>query len=70
MAKDTYETNEVAQAIKSLKEAITPTAVGGKDATGGHVESLTEAVMGITAGLCRVADAINNLADAVREKGG
>lgn len=40
----------------------------GKDATGGHVASLTEAVMGVTAGLCRIASAIESLADAVREK--
>lgn len=42
-------------------------ASGGHDATGGHVTSLTEAVMGITSGLTQVADAISDLASAVRE---
>lgn len=38
----------------------------GHDALGGGVGSLTEAVMGVTGGLCEIAGAINNLADAVR----
>ncbi len=50
-----------------IARAITPNAVGGRDANDGHVESLTEAVMGVTGGLCRIAEAINNLAEAVRE---
>jgi hypothetical protein len=53
--------------LKRLADAITPNLVGSADATGGHVESLTEAAMGITAGLCRIADAIDGLADAIRE---
>ena len=48
-------------------------AIGGKgspgqDATGGTVDSLTEAVMGTTAGLVRIADAISDLAEAIRER--
>lgn len=42
--------------------------MAGQDATGGSVASLTEAVMGITAGLVQIADAINNLADATRNQ--
>lgn len=49
----------------ALKAALTPLteAIGGRgapghDAAGGTVDSLTEAVMGVTAGLCRIADAI------------
>lgn len=33
---------------------------------GGKVDSLTEAIMGATAGLCQIAAAIRELADAVR----
>jgi hypothetical protein len=39
----------------------------GRDKAGGTVDYLTEAVMGITAGLVKVADAISELAEAVRE---
>ena len=54
---------------RKLANAVTASASPGRDAAGGHVGSLTEAVMGNTAGLVRIADAINNLADAVRERG-
>ncbi len=47
--------------------AITPNGTAGNDEAGGHVESLTEAVMGITAGLHKIAEAIESLAAAVRE---
>ena len=54
------------EGLRKVAGAITPLGVGrGTDAAGGNVESLTEACMGITSGLCRIADAINNLADAV-----
>jgi hypothetical protein len=53
-----------------IAAAITPNVVGCEDASGGHVESLTEAVIGITGGLCRIADAISELADAVRDAKG
>lgn len=52
-----------------LANAITPLdALPGTDDTGGVVGSLTEAAIGITAGLVRIADAINDLAEAVRER--
>jgi hypothetical protein len=58
----------IANAAARIADAITPANAGhGADAAGGHVESLTEAAMGITAGLCRIADAINALAEAVAE---
>ena len=42
-----------------LATAITPLdAISGTDATGGHVRSLTEAIMGMTAALVQIADAI------------
>lgn len=58
---------EIVKAINHLKTAITPDAVGGNDATGGWVTSHTEAVMGVTAALCRIADAIQGLSEVVRE---
>lgn len=59
--------NGVAQGLFSLRRSITAQASPGTDETGGHVECLTEAVMGITSGLFKIADAIRELADAVRE---
>lgn len=57
------------RAMAQVADAITPQgAVGGSDATGGHVRSLTEAVMGMTAGLVQIAEAIDNLAEAVRDR--
>lgn len=61
-------TDRMASGIYRLALAIMPNAAGGKDANGGHVESLTEAVMGVSAGLARIADAIESLADAVRHR--
>ena len=57
----------IADAIYSLRKSITPIAMPGTDAVGGSVDSLTEAVMGITGGLCKVADAIDRLASAVED---
>ena len=71
--RETWErgvSEELVEAVMSVASAVTPRgAMPGHDATGGSVGSLTEAVMGITAGLCKVASAIDNLADAVRERG-
>ncbi len=57
------------RAVYRLSEAVTPNIVGGHDEMGGHVESLTEAVMGITGGLARIAESISDLASAVHEHG-
>ena len=58
----------VHEGFRTLANAIMPlNVIGGTDATGIHVESLTEAVMGVTAALTMIADAINNNADAIRE---
>ena len=60
---------ELARNIGSVSEAITPYGVGvGEDATGGCVHSLTEAAMGITAGLVRIAEAIDGLSNSISEK--
>lgn len=54
------------EAIKLIANAITALdAHGGNDAFGGHVTSLTEAVMGLTKGMSRIAEAMQSLADAV-----
>ena len=59
----------VAAGLGKLANAITPiSAMAGNDAAGGRVESLTEAVMGVTAGLTRIAEAISDLAEAMRER--
>lgn len=60
---------KLAYATKRVADSITPIAFPGTDETGGRVESLTEAVMGVTAGLCQIASAIESLAEAIREKG-
>lgn len=58
----------VQQAGQRIAGAILPPGIaGGNDAAGGRVESLTEAVMGVTAGLVQIADALNNVAEAIRE---
>jgi hypothetical protein len=56
-----------ARSARAVALAITPAAAPGHDESGGTVISLTEAVMGITAGLHRIAEAVGDLADAVRE---
>ena len=61
--------DKVANQISRVASAIAANAAPGTDAAGGHVDSLTEAVMGITAGLVQVAEAIGDLAAAVREHG-
>jgi phage-related protein len=54
--------------VKQIAAAITPQdAEPGKDATGGTVASLTEAIMGVTGGLVKIADSIQALAEAVTQ---
>lgn len=65
------ERSITAEAVRMVASAITPRgALPGTDSSGGHITSLTEAVMGITAGLFEVASAIRDLAEAVRERQG
>lgn len=71
MAKpiDDSSVENLAEQVRKISRAIIPgDAAPNRDATGGSVDSLTEAVMGVTAGLVQIADAINNLAAAVRER--
>lgn len=51
---------------KIIANAITPVgAMAGLDKAGGRVASLTEAVIGMTAGLFAIAESIEKLADAI-----
>ena len=60
--------NKLAVAITGLSYTIRPSDASiGQDATGTHVTSVIEAVMGVTSGLCEIASAINKLAEAVKE---
>jgi hypothetical protein len=53
-----------------VAKAVTPIgACPGNDAAGGYVSSPTEAVMGITNGLLRIANALEDVAAAIRDGG-
>lgn len=55
----------IGSATGRIAEAIFPSGVGtAQDASGGTIASLTESVMGVTAGLFEVASAIRYLADS------
>ena len=58
----------IGRAITSVGHAISADAAPGHDETGGTVNSLTEAVMGVTAGLVMIAEAINGLAASVEAR--
>lgn len=52
----------------AIANAITPTGCAPcKDAHGGHVGSLTEAVMSVGASLDGVAESLRQIAEAIRE---
>ena len=54
--------------LRALAHAITPTnSIPTVDAAGVSVTSLTEAVMGMTAAMVQIADAIGELAQSVRD---
>lgn len=57
----------IEEGLNRLSGSITAQALPGTDATGGAVYSLTESVMGVTAALVQIANAIDNLAESVRE---
>jgi hypothetical protein len=60
----------IAFAAKHIGNAISADNSPGHDAAGGTVGCLTSGVMGVTAGLVRIAEAIDNLAEAIRESNG
>lgn len=55
--------DRLASSTKRVADSITPNVLSSNDSSGCHVESLTEAVMGVTRGLCEIADAIRYHAD-------
>jgi hypothetical protein len=60
---------DVAQQLHNLAEAVIPSgACGCLDVTGTRVDSLTEAVMGVSAAGVQIAEAIRELAAAIREQ--
>ena len=53
-------------ALCKIANSITPSdALPGTDATGGHVASLTEAVMGHTKAVMAVAEALTGISDSI-----
>jgi len=61
--------DDVTGAIRAIAAAVYPPgALPGHDATGGTIASLTEAVMGINAGLIQVANSLESIATAIRER--
>lgn len=54
--------------LHRVASAITPPDSAAEDATGGACGSLTEAVMGMTAALVKIADAMESIAEAIKEK--
>lgn len=59
---------QLANQVRNVANAISPLdASMGHDETGGTVASLTEAVMGVTAGLCKIAEAIGWVAEQFEE---
>lgn len=64
---DEYGIEDICHQLSRVAKAISADACRNTDEAGVSVDSLTEAVMGVTAGLCRIAKAIDGLAEAVRE---
>jgi len=65
MSAYNHESDTTAETIKEIAHAITPLdAAPGHDEMGGVISSLTESVMGVTAALVMIANAIDNLAEA------
>jgi hypothetical protein len=65
MAINNDDVDGIIRALSSVALAITTNASPGTDETGGFVASLTEAVMGVSAGLIRISESIELLAHAV-----
>lgn len=54
--------------VGRVANAITPLdAADGRDATGVRVSSMTEALMGVTAAMVQIANAIDRLAEAAED---
>jgi hypothetical protein len=55
----------VQSGLQRVANSITANVPGSRDETGEYVESLTEAVMGMTAALVQIANAISYLGEQV-----
>lgn len=64
---DEEEQYELGRTLQHIADAVTAPGIPGRDEAGGTVASLTEAVMGMTAGLCRIAEALEHIATAIEE---
>lgn len=62
---DDKEKNQIADAIRLLAHAVSAPAGPGHDAQGGTVDSLTEAMMGVTAANTAIANEMSRIADAL-----
>ena len=58
--------DKIASSCRYIGRSITP-PLSGNDVHGGRVESLTEAVMGMSVSLSHIAESITYLADAISE---
>jgi hypothetical protein len=56
----------VSRALWGVTHSITAQGAPGRDAIGGSVTSLTESVMGVTAGLVSIAASLDAVAEAIR----
>ena len=66
MKIDNIDGSKIAEAIIRFADSVTPqNSIECKDAAGVNVSSLTEAVMGMTAGLVEISDAIYSLGEAI-----
>ena len=63
MENDTIE--QIATSIDRVAKSIRAPLQPGQDAAGGFVDSLTEAVMGMTAALMAISESINRVAEAI-----
>lgn len=65
---DEDQANEIRDAFKAIANAVTPTdAAGTRDAHGGYVSSLTEAVVSVGRSLDAIAAALADIAEAIRD---
>jgi hypothetical protein len=62
--------DKLAYQARKIADAIAPVAVPGRDAHGGSIECLTEAVMSVGRSLDGVAEGLREIAAAVRETRG
>lgn len=62
------EDSRIAKALLRVANSITPTdRIGGLDAQGAYVASLTEAIMGMTSALSEIATAMLRIAEAIED---